>query len=429
MRVLRDQEPATLWYHDHALGVGRLNVYAGLAGFYLIRSPEEDGLNLPRGPYEIPLVIQDRMFTTDGQLYLPSGPPPGTTVDYPSIQQQFFGNFIVVNGKVWPSLEVEPRKYRFRMVNGSDSRFYTLSLSNGQPIQQIGTDDGLLDVPVAQSQITLAPGERADVVIDFSAPALSGQTIVFRNTASAPFGVPAGAPDPNTVGQIMAFQVTKPLSAPDTSDLPAALRPMPTMPLVQTGPTRQVVLYSPVDEYGRTVFLLGTPDTGPQHFRDPATETPMLGDTEVWVIRNNTASTHPVHLHLVKFQVISRTNALGQPVTSEFDGGWKDTVRVSPRETVEVIATFDRAGEYVWHCHMLSHEDHDMMRPLTVLGPEPAAEVVGRRVFYNNSAFDGRSAVADERERRALERHWCRIVHAIGEVGGRIVERERVARG
>src|SRR5207247_11232656 len=149
------------------------------------------------------------------------------------------------------------------------------------------------------------------VGISFCAPALSGPTIVFPNTASAPCSAPRGAPAPNTVEQIMAFQLTKPLSAPDTSDLPAALRPLPTMPLVQTGPTRQVVPYSPVDEYGRTVFLLGTPDTGPQHFCDPATETPMLGDTEVWVIRNNTASTHPVHLHLVKFQVISRTNALG----------------------------------------------------------------------------------------------------------------------
>jgi hypothetical protein len=127
----------------------------------------------------------------------------------------------------------------------------------------------------------------------------------------------------------------------------------------------------------------------------------MLGDTEVWEIRNNTAATHPVHLHLVKFQVIGRTNRSGQPVTTEFDAGWKDTVRVNPGETVKVIATFDRAGEYVWHCHMLSHEDHDMMRPLTVLAPA-AAEVVGRQVFYNNSAYDGRSAAADARDDGAV---------------------------
>ena len=395
-----DQDGTTLWYHDHGLGLTRLNVYAGLAGMYLLRGHDEAMLGLPSGAYEIPLVIQDRMFTADGQLYFPSDPPPGTIATYPSIQQQFFGNFILVNGAAWPSLDVEPRRSRFRMVNGAVSRVYTLSLSSGQPIHQVGTDGGLLDATVAQSQLTIAPGERADVVIDFSDPALWGQTVVFRNTAGAPFG--GAPPDPATVGQVMAFKVTRPLSAPDTSRLPASLRDVPIQPLVPDAPQRNLVLFSPTDEYGRTLFLLGTATGGPKRFHDPVTEIVQVGDTEVWEIRNNTAAAHPIHIHLVQFQVVRRTNGSGQVVTSEFDSGWKDTVRIGPRETLRVVAKFDKAGEYVWHCHMLSHEDHDMMRPLRVVEPAPPAEVVGRHVFYNNSAFDGRSGATDGRDDGAI---------------------------
>lgn len=403
-----DQEPATLWYHDHVMGLSRLNVYAGLAGMYLLRGPAEDALNLPRGAYELPLLIQDRLFTAEGELYLPTAPPPGTTAPDPSIQPHVLGNVVLVNGKAWPSLEVEPRSYRFRIVNGSDSRYYTLSLpvpeapGGAMPIYQIGTDGGLLDAPVTHSRITIGPGERADVVVDFSDPALAGQTLVLRNTASAPYAGPGGpAPDPNTVGQVMAFRVTRPLAGPDDSTLPAALRARPTEPLVQTGPTRRLALFAPSDEFGRTRFLLGTAAGGPMRYADPVSEVVRLNDVEVWEVRNNTSVTHTVHPHLVQFQILGRVNGSGEAVTTEFDAGWKDTVRVNPRETVRFIAKFDRPGEYMWHCHMLSHEDSEMMRPLRVVESVPA-EVLGRNVFYNNSVYDGRSAAPEARDDGAV---------------------------
>ncbi len=186
------QQAATIWYHDHAMGVTRLNVYAGLAGFYIIHDANENALVanhiLPEKPYDIPLAIQDRMFTVGGQLYYPANPLTPQSPD-PSVHPEFFGDTILVNGKAWPFLNVEPRMYRFRIVNGSNSRFYDLFLDSGQPIMQIGTDDGLLAQPVALSHLTIAPGKRADVVIDFSK--LAGQTIILRNNAKGPF--PHGA--------------------------------------------------------------------------------------------------------------------------------------------------------------------------------------------------------------------------------------------
>ena len=168
-----DQRATTLWYHDHALGITRLNVYAGLAGFYLIRDKEERSLKLPKGPYEIPLVIQDRSFNEDGSLFYPSCPNEidggtceGDELPNPSIVPEFFGDTILVNGKVWPFLEVEPRKYRFRLLNGSNSRFYILKFDKTLPFIQIGTDGGLLETPVTLNEIILGPAERADVIVD-----------------------------------------------------------------------------------------------------------------------------------------------------------------------------------------------------------------------------------------------------------------------
>lgn len=376
------QEAATLWYHDHALGITRLNVYAGLAGFYLLRDPWEASLNLPSGPYEIPIAIQDRMFTSDGQLYFPADPEVPGAPD-PSVLPEFFGDTILVNGSAWPVLEVEPRKYRFRLLNGSDSRVYDMHLSSGQQFFQIGTDNGLLNAPVALDRLVLAPGERADVVVDFSDPALAGSTIVVRNVAKTPY--PKGATvDPRTTGQLMAFKVTKPLAdGGDTSSLPGTLRPEPIAPLVQTGATRQLVLTEMEDHYGRLLPQLGTVADGSLMWDDPITENPQLGDVEVWEIYNTTMDTHPIHLHLVSFQILSRqkftadqdpvtgalTNIrlLGQPTPPDAnEAGWKDTVRMNPGEVTRIIARFDREGLYVWHCHILSHEDHEMMRPFYV---------------------------------------------------------------
>ncbi len=404
-----DQEAGTVWYHDHALGITRLNVYAGLAGFFLIRDANEDALaaagNLPIGAYEVGLAIQDRMFTADGQLYRPSFPEVPGAPD-PSIQPEFFGDFILVNGEAWPVLDVEPRQYRLRFLNGSDSRFYNLwlvaksnpddpdgLLTGAPPMWQIGTDLGLLDAPALLRRLLLGPGERADVVVDFSDPQFAGWTFILRNDAKSPF--PNGAVvDPRTTGQVMAFRVSLPLDPayPPTS-LPASLRPVygPIQPLEPTPevPPRQLILAEMTDEYGRLRPQLGTVVDGALMWGDPATENPLLGDTEIWEVYNSTADAHPIHLHLVSFQVLDRqkyradvdpaTNALanirliGQrrsPPPSE--QGWKDTAIMYPGEVTRVVSRFDREGLYVWHCHILSHEDHEMMRPYYV-GTNPGA--------------------------------------------------------
>jgi len=372
-----DQNAASLWYHDHALGITRLNVYAGLAGFYNLRDPAvESALNLPSGKYEVPIAIQDRMFTADGQLYYPSTPPLAGQPN-PSILPEFFGDHILVNGEAWPFLNVEPRKYRFRLLNGSDSRVYTLRLSSGTSFTQIGGDQGYLPAPVTLTQLTIAPGERADVIVDFAG--LQGQQVIIRNNAKTPF--PSGtAADPQTVGQIMAFNVGTTITVPD-APIPATL--VPVSPLVQSGATRQLLLSEGTDQYGRLEVMLGTIKDGRLTFRAPVTENPNLNDVEVWEIYNDTPDTHPIHLHLVQFQVLGRQkfSATTDPVTGALTGvnlvgnasgpaagetGFKDTVQMNPGEVTRIIAKFDLPGKYVWHCHILSHEDNEMMRPYCV---------------------------------------------------------------
>ncbi len=374
-----DQEAATLWYHDHALGITRVNVYAGLAGFYILRDANEAALNLPQHPYEVPIVIQDRMFTAAGELFLPSEPETDGAPN-PSVLPEFFGDFILVNGQAWPVLDVEPRRYRLRLLNGSDSRFYNLFFSSGQPFWQIGTDAGLLPAPVALNQLTLGPGERADVIVDFAGR--TGQTIIVRNNARTPF--PMGdAIDPRTAGQILAFRVSKPLAAPDTSSVPSNLRPLlgPIAPFGPVARTRQLALFEETDSYGRLLPLLGTLAGGPKMWHEPVTEEPLLHDTEVWEVYNLTEDAHPIHLHLVSFQILSRqrfmgggmmmggggVRVIGQPRPPEAnERGWKDTAQMYPGEVTRIAARFDRPGEYVWHCHILSHEDNEMMRPFVV---------------------------------------------------------------
>jgi len=399
------QQAGTLWYHDHALGVTRLNVYAGLAGFYIVRDAYDTGLpgnplHLPPAPYDIPLVIQDRIFDVGNQLFIPSSPllaarffGPAQYPD-PTIFAEFFGDVIIVNGKSWPKLQVEPRKYRFRVLNGSDSRFYDLFFDFGVPFlklgfTQIGTEQGLLNAPDATPRIIVAPGERVDVVVDFSA--FAGQTIILRNSAAGTFRRPLVI-HPQTTGRILAFQVSLPLNrdVPDPP-LPATLRGGPNQPpvislaseLAKVSNTRRVFLYEGTDELGRIKPMLGTAH-GPLDFHFADTEKPALGSTELWEIHNTTPDTHPIHLHLVKMLIVNRqrfrvrsfapgaegeasVELQGQPrPAAAGEAGWKDTVQVPPGQVVRIVATFARPGRYAWHCHILSHEDHEMMRPFLV---------------------------------------------------------------
>lgn len=429
-----DQKSEHLWFHDHAMGITRLNVYAGLAANYLMRDKLENGLNLPRGAYEIPLVIQDKTFNQDGSLRYGASPlvdEKGNPVlddngkQVFSSDPEFFGSIITVNGKAWPYLAVEPRKYRFRVLNGSDSRFYNIWLerSDSLPIpagaiMQIGNDGGLMPAAVeigtsSGSGLLLGLGERADVIIDFSKfPA--GTSITVRNDAPTPF--PNGdAVNPSTTGRIMQFMISRPLANPDSSVIPAAPRPP-----VHLGPPVSPVRYVDLQETMEENRYLLDQSSGMSFqrlkillnglaFDAPITEKPRINDVEDWVIINNTVDMHPMHLHLVDFEVIEKgsvapgaytpadgkggmpsvapgglrpdTNPDGSPADhlshyrlQPHEAGDKDTVRVPPADEaigspgyIRIRAKFDRLGTYMWHCHILAHEDNEMMRPFMVV--------------------------------------------------------------
>jgi spore coat protein A len=396
------QEATQLWYHDHTVGVTRLNVYMGLAGNYFIRDANEDALRLPKYPYEVPLVIQDRQFLANGELYYPSQDPANALAPNPTHLPEMFGDVILVNGAAWPVLEVEPRKYRFRVLNGSDSRVYDMRLSNGAPFVQIGSDLGLLNAPVPVTMLSVAPGERADVIIDFSQ--MNGQTVIVTNSANSPY--PNGDPVvPGCTDQVMAFRVTRPKSGAPDRPIPSSLRPRLGPVPVPGAPvrTRKILLFEGTDTRGRLQTMAGIVDAtrptlnGTLVFNDPITENPAVGDTEVWEFYNTTADAHPIHMHLVDFRIINRqkfngtvvdkTNSdgslggllqeksihlLGKPrIPQPAELGKKDTAKMFPGEVTRVIAKFNRPGEYLFHCHILSHEDHEMMRPYYV-GPIPA---------------------------------------------------------
>jgi len=407
---VNDQPPATLWYHDHSLGITRLNVYAGLAGFYLLRNDHEKSLGLPSEEYEIPLVLQDRSFNEDGSLFYPttvSGSDSDQPNPDPSIVPQFFGDTSVVNGKAWPRLSVDPREYRFRILNGSNSRFYTLKLfeydesagttgTDGPPFTLIGNDGGLLASPVTiEDRLEIGTGKRADVVVDFSDYA--GQTLLVHNDAAAPYrGPDIDAGNQHSLPEVMVIDVAS-NDVDDPSQIPGTLTEVPEIPIDSVAEKRYLPLTASTDEYGRRLYLLGSEaESSPHRLYDPVTEDPALDTTEIWSFANLTGMSHPMHLHLVHFQVLGRqpygeydpeaetidVESLEPPASEET--GWNDVVTVNPGEVVHVIVHFgefedlfnDQTGWYMWHCHMLEHEDHDMMRPFRVL-PDADDEVNG----------------------------------------------------
>jgi spore coat protein A len=335
----------------------------GLAGLYLIRDAVEDALDLPAGAYEIPLILQDRKFNPDGSLFYPS-----------TWQDHFFGDKVMVNGKVWPYLNVDQGKYRFRVLNGSGSRVYTLSLSppsGSLNFTVIGNEGGLLEQPAhGVSALTLGPGERYEVVVDFSAYAENDE-ILLENSAPAPF--PNGIVD---LTQVMKFVVTG--QAGDTDAIPSSLRSIERLQEVNAVETRDLVLKkSGLDACGRAHWEIN--ELG----WDDITEEPVLGTTEVWRFINDSGVSHPMHMHLVFFQVLDREGFTRDPMGNIVpdgnpqappleESGWKDTAMVGPNEILRVIARFDDyTGLYAYHCHILEHEDHEMMRQFRVV-PEPS---------------------------------------------------------
>jgi FtsP/CotA-like multicopper oxidase with cupredoxin domain len=394
------QQPSTLWYHDHALGLTRLNVLSGLAGFYLIRDTNDPTAQLlPSGEYDMPLAIQDRSFYTDGSLYYP---PVGTIPDvHPYWQPTFLGNTILVNGQAWPNIEVKQGQYRLRILDGSNSRFYELSFSNGMSFTQIGSDGGYLKTSAQLNSKIIGPGERIDILVDFTGVS-AGEKVVLLNTFES-------GQNSQTTGQIMQFTLTNEKGV-TPQQLPVNLNPtlngdFPTL----ASPVKQRILtFTEIGGLSGTQSML----LDGQLWSAPVSESPTEGSTEDWIFVNPLMDTHTIHLHLVQFQIVSRqrfdissylnqwellngsppftkatqnvpsldpflTGTKSNPTKSE--QGWKDTVIVGSGEVVTIRARWaDQNGNsfpfdattgpgYVWHCHILEHEDNEMMRPYIVV--------------------------------------------------------------
>ena len=363
------QPGATLWYHDHAMGITRLNAMMGLAGVYLLRDPEEDRLHLPSGSRDIPLVLQDRTFDAGGQLAYPvSGTP-----QCPSVPE-FFGSHVMVNGRVSPYLDVEPRLYRFRLVNAANSRTFQLSLLPGQEFVQIGSDGGLLNQPVVRDELLVIPGERIDVLIDFRGR--EGRRIMLVNDAPAPFPSGRGL----VPAWVMQFRVSRPLNPePERAEIPETLATVPRLREDSAVKTRRLQLVEIMPANGQPHRAL----LDAKRFMDPISEDPVNGTTEIWEFVNTTADAHPIHLHAVHFQLLDRRPFVvrpqqdkgeivwtGKPIEAPpEERGWKDTILCLPRQATRIIIPFSgEPGKFVWHCHMLEHEDNEMMRPYLLRG-------------------------------------------------------------
>ena len=434
-----DDRASTNWYHDHTLGMTRLNVYAGPAGFYNIRGGPDGDLavrdtrngrraRLP-GPAprqweqwfpsymrkyrEIPIAIQDRAFNTDGSLFYPdtraffdgvTGPFIPDTDISPFWNPEFFGNMMMINGNTWPYLEVDKVRYRFRFLNGCQSRFLILDFNEitdaGAEVWVIGNEGGFLEAPVNLAahgnQLPMGLAERADVIVDFTK--VPPGKYVLRNVGpDAPFGgvpiEPEEIADPETTGQIMRFHVM-PGRKLDLSTPPQFLRLPAIKPLGTESVTRPLALLEEMSAFfadSPAETLLGTvagdPNTAPgtwtkRLWMEAITENPAVGATEVWEFYNATGDAHPMHVHEVVFQVLNRQDIFVNEVTQEvqvvegsvpqspepWETGFKDTVTAFPGQVTRIKALFKTPGQYVWHCHIVEHEDNEMMRPYRI-GP------------------------------------------------------------
>lgn len=445
-----DQRDGTLWYHDHALGITRINVYAGLAGFYLLRGNPIDAIldsrddsrailpgpapgyhgQAPDSTYrELPLLIQDKTFTKDGELFFPKDRAffenlTHKQLDIPFIPDnshcnkemsdvhpywnpEFFGNTILVNGATWPYFEVKRLRHRFRVLNASNARTFKFVFSNNMSFWVIGSDGGYLNTtPVQTSELLMAPAERYDIIVDFSN--VEQNEVILKNIGpDEPFnGANTNVADPQTTGLVMKFKISEE-SIVDETTPPEFLRLPTRTPIGNIGPTRNLSIvemdsnvinvlvdangnyilskHGKVKEscsetavpFGPTEALLGTFDVTTDkpvslHWNDPITEKPVINVPEQWNIYNTTADVHPIHVHQVQFQVIGRqpftggTSKSGSNLPLPIESGIKDTIIAYPGEITSIKINFDITGLYVWHCHMLDHEDNELMRPLLV---------------------------------------------------------------
>ena len=427
------QRASTIWYHDHTLGMTRLNVYAGPAGFYILRGgpygddavldsrtgktavlpgpapKENDKFPSNKTYFEIPIAIQDRSFNADGSLFYPdtraffdgiTGPYIPATDISPIWNPEFFGNMIIANGNTWPFQTVEQRRYRFRFLNGCQSRFLILDFSRipGVEVWQIGNEGGFLAAPVNLTAINanrllMGPAERADVIVDFTnVPA--GRYVLGNVGPDEPFG--GGVPgidfepaDPASTGQVLEFRVIPPVAADPTTP-PQFLVLPPLAPMAPATNTRKLALLEEISQFFEDAPAethLGTvdPATGvwtQRSWEDPVTENPSVGSTEIWELYNATADAHPIHVHELTFEVVNRQAIEVDEDTQQvrlvpgsvpaprepWERGFKDTVIAYPDQVTRLRVQFDTAGQFVWHCHIVEHEDNEMMRPYRI-GP------------------------------------------------------------
>ncbi|XP_044494609.1 multicopper oxidase LPR1-like [Mangifera indica] len=388
------QQPGNLWYHDHAVGLTRVNLLAGLIGAYIIRDQlVEAPLGLPNGDeFDRTLFVFDRSFRRDGTIYM------NATGNNPSIHPQwrpeYFADVIVVNGKAWPSMTVRRRKYRFRIINACNARFFRFFFTNGLGFIHVASDSAYLRKPVATNETILAPAEIADVIVDFS-QSKSDFAILVND---APYPYPSGNPVNEFNGKVMKFVIKKTREI-DTWHVPSKLINYPSPNLSSASQTRYIAMYEYTSDNGQPTHLL----INGKSFDQPATETPKAGTSEVWNVINLTGDNHPLHIHIGLFAVIDQTELVNltvfktcmtnlndaikcnismyargnKVVVPTHEQGWKNVYKIMPGYVTKIVVRFsyihsnapypfDATAEpgYVYHCHILDHEDNTMIRPL-----------------------------------------------------------------
>ncbi|OIW06972.1 hypothetical protein TanjilG_18360 [Lupinus angustifolius] len=392
-----NQHPGNLWYHDHAMGLTRVNLLAGLIGSYIIRDPSiEVPLRLPHGDkFDRPLIVFDRSFRTDGSIYMNStGNNPSV---HPQWQPEYFGDAIIVNGKAWPRLTVQKRKYRFRIINASNARFFRFFFTNGLKFTHVGSDSAYIEKPVETNETLLGPSEITDIIVDFSKSRSS--VVILANNAPYPF--PSGDKVNKANSKVMKF-IILPNKTVDDSQIPKTLIKYPSGDLSSVSQTRYIAMYEYTSNTDEPTHLLinGKP------YEAPVTETPKVGSTEVWYVINLTEDNHPLHIHLGLFKVLEQIELVkskefkecmtklndaikchvdkytrGKKVTvPAHESGWKNVYKMNPGFVTKIVVRFsyihtnasygfDATAEpgYAYHCHILDHEDNAMMRPLKII--------------------------------------------------------------